>query len=132
MSPTPRVAIIHGPLRAEERLLFAEFNRRGIAFDRIDDRTTVFDLDSGRLDYDIAIGRSVSQQRTFHTLTILDAWGIPTINQPSVIEICNDKLRSSAAFSAAWLSASALFASLRAWARAPAHASRWDSSPLSR
>lgn len=103
MRPAPRVAIVHGPLRAEERLLFAELTRRGIAFDRIDDRNTVFDLDGGRMQYDVAIGRSVSQQRTFHTLAILDAWRIPTINRPSVIEICNDKLRSSAAFTAAGL-----------------------------
>ena len=41
MEPTPRIGVIHDRLRAEERLLFAEFARRGIAVERIDDRQTV-------------------------------------------------------------------------------------------
>jgi [lysine-biosynthesis-protein LysW]--L-2-aminoadipate ligase len=103
MHPAPRVAVVHGPLRAEERLLFAEIARRGLSCVRIDDRGVVFDLGGGPPEYDVAIGRSVSQQRTFHTLTIMDAWGIPAINRPQVIEVCNDKLRSSAAFAASGL-----------------------------
>ncbi|HUY99342.1 MAG TPA: lysine biosynthesis protein LysX [Thermomicrobiaceae bacterium] len=103
MNRTPRVAVVHAQLRAEERLLFAELARRGIVPDRIDDRTAILDLTDPRRDYDVAIGRSVSQQRTLHTLAILEAWGVPTLNRPDVIAVCNDKLRSSAAFAAGGL-----------------------------
>jgi [lysine-biosynthesis-protein LysW]--L-2-aminoadipate ligase len=99
----PRIAVIHDRLRAEERLLFAEFERRGISCDRIDDRTTIVDVTGRPWDYDVVIGRSVSQQRTVHLLSILDAWGIPTLNRPDVVAICNDKLRSSALFAGAGL-----------------------------
>ncbi|MBX5446400.1 lysine biosynthesis protein LysX [Sphaerobacter sp.] len=99
----PRVAVVHGPLRAEERLLFAEFARRGIEVARIDDRRAVVDLTGRPWDYDVVIGRSVSQQRTLHTLAIAEGWGIPTLNRSEVVALCNDKLRTSAAIARAGL-----------------------------
>jgi [lysine-biosynthesis-protein LysW]--L-2-aminoadipate ligase len=95
---TPRIGVIHDRLRAEERLLFAEFVRRGISVERIDDRTSVVDITGDCWDFDVVIGRGVSQQRTLHLLSIIDAWGIPTLNRPDVIALCNDKLRTSALF----------------------------------
>jgi [lysine-biosynthesis-protein LysW]--L-2-aminoadipate ligase len=99
----PRVAIIHGPLRAEERLLCAELERRGIDYARIDDRRIVLDLD--RPDdwrrYVVVIARGVAQQRTFHTVTALEALGVPVVNRAAVLELCNDKVRTTAALSAA-------------------------------
>ena len=100
---TPRIGIIHDRLRAEERLLFAEFARRSIPVERIDDRAAVVDLTGPSWEYDVVIGRGVSQQRTLHLLSILDAWGIPTLNRPDVISVCNDKLRTSALFRRAGL-----------------------------
>ncbi|MDI3341284.1 MAG: lysine biosynthesis protein LysX [Sphaerobacter sp.] len=99
----PRVAVVHGPLRAEERLLFAEFARRGIDCTRIDDRSAVVDLTGRPWDVDVVIGRSVSQQRTLHTLAIAEGWGIPTLNRSAVVALCNDKLRTSAALARAGL-----------------------------
>ncbi len=103
MFETPRIGIIHDRLRAEERLLFAEFERRGIDIERIDDRNAVVDLTGDHWPFDVVIGRGVSQQRTLHLLSILDAWGVPTLNRPEVIALCNDKLRSSAVFRRAGL-----------------------------
>jgi [lysine-biosynthesis-protein LysW]--L-2-aminoadipate ligase len=101
MSRTPRVAIIHGPLRAEERLLFAEFDRRGVTCDRFDDRRFVLDpTDRSAWDYDVVLARSVAQQRTFHTVTVLEALAVPVVNPSRVLEVCNDKLRTSAALAA--------------------------------
>ncbi len=101
---TPRIGVIHDRLRAEERLLFAEFARRGIPVERIDDRTSTIDITGDRWHFDAVIGRGVSQQRTLHLLSILDAWGVPTLNRPDVIAICNDKLRTSVLFRRAGLS----------------------------
>src|SRR5687767_6224881 len=100
MLSQPRVAIVYGPLRVEERLLFAELERRGIAYDALDDRQLVFNLDDAaerNWPYDVVIARGVAQQRTFHTVTVLEALGIPVVNPPGVLEVCNDKLRTSAA-----------------------------------
>lgn len=103
---TPRVAIIRDRQRAEERLLFAEFARRGIEAMPIDDRNLILDPNNPasptqtELFPDIVIGRSVSQQRTFHSLAVYRAWGVPVLNDPDVINTCNDKLLSSAALAA--------------------------------
>jgi [lysine-biosynthesis-protein LysW]--L-2-aminoadipate ligase len=102
MSTSTRVAIVHGPLRAEERLLFAELERRSVPYDRIDDRRLVLDVcDSTAWDYDVVIARSVAQQRTFHTVSVLEALGVPVVNPSHVLERCNDKLRTSALLAAA-------------------------------
>lgn len=103
MFSNPRIGVIHDRLRAEERLLFAEFDRRGVAVERIDDRTSTIDITGERWHFDAVIGRGVSQQRTLHLLSILDAWGVPTLNRPDVIAVCNDKLRTSALFRRAGL-----------------------------
>ncbi|RIK47243.1 MAG: lysine biosynthesis protein LysX [Chloroflexi bacterium] len=102
MSHSPRVAIVHGQLRAEERLLFAELDRRGIAYDRLDDRRFVLDLSTpAAWPYDVVLARSVAQQRTFHTVSVLEGLGIPVVNSSHVLERCNDKLRTSATLAAA-------------------------------
>jgi [lysine-biosynthesis-protein LysW]--L-2-aminoadipate ligase len=104
MATPPRIAIVFGPLRVEERLLFAELDRRGLRYDAIDDRQRSFSLDdTAALDwpYDVVVARGVAQQRTFHTVTVLESLGIPVVNPSTVLECCNDKLRSTAALLAA-------------------------------
>jgi [lysine-biosynthesis-protein LysW]--L-2-aminoadipate ligase len=103
IAPEPRIAVIHDRLRAEEQALFGELARRGLTVDRIDDRRAVVDLNGAPWPYDAVIGRGVSQQRTLHLLSVLDAWGVPTLNRPEVIATCNDKVRSSARFAGAGL-----------------------------
>lgn len=97
----PRVAIIHGRLRVEERLLRDAFANRAIACDLIDDRTMILNPSQIWSNYDVIVARGVSQQRTFHAVTMLEAMGVPVVNPSSVLEICNDKVRTSAALAAA-------------------------------
>ena len=103
----PRVALLHGPLRVEERLLVEEFARRGVTCQRIDDRRLIFDLDAPGwdvdVDVDVVLARGVAQQHTFHAVTLLEAREVPVVNTSGVLELCNDKLRTSAALAAAGL-----------------------------
>jgi [lysine-biosynthesis-protein LysW]--L-2-aminoadipate ligase len=101
--PTARIAIDYGPLRVEERLLFEELERRGIQYDRIDGRHSIHDLEARAGRYDAVLLRGVSQQRTFHTATILEAQGVPVINTSEVLERSNDKIRTSALLARAGL-----------------------------
>lgn len=102
MTATIRIALTYGPLRVEERLLFAELDRRGVAWDAIDDRSLTVSLaDPSAWPYDAVLARGVGQQRTFHTATMLEAAGIPVVNASAVLECCNDKLRTSAALARA-------------------------------
>jgi [lysine-biosynthesis-protein LysW]---L-2-aminoadipate ligase len=101
--PQPRVALLHGPLRVEERLLITELELRGVNCQRIDDRRLIFDLDAPSWNVDVVLARGVAQQHTFHLVSLLEARGLPVVNASSVLELCNDKLRTSAALAAAGL-----------------------------
>jgi [lysine-biosynthesis-protein LysW]--L-2-aminoadipate ligase len=105
-----RMALVYGPLRAEERLLLAEIERRGLHCDLLDDRQLVLPLELPLRgwDYDVVLARGVGQQRTFHLVTLLEAAGIPVVNPTAVLECCNDKLRTSAALARAGLPQPAL------------------------
>ncbi len=103
MSPQPRVAVLYTRLRVEEKWLFAALERRNIPYDRINDRKTQLMLDTPQIwqQYDVVIARNLSYTRSLYTLRVLDSWGIPTVNQAHVVETCGDKLRTSAALTAA-------------------------------
>lgn len=97
----PRVGFIHGPLRQEERLLLSAFDRAQVDVMRIDDRRIQFDIARPMSGIDVALGRSVSQQRTLHALSVFAGWGIPVVNNPRVIAGCNDKIQTSTALAIA-------------------------------
>lgn len=96
MNGTPQIAIVYGRLRVEERLLAAAFERRGIACDLIDERRIILRADDRWDRYDAVLARNVSQLHAVHTVTMLNALGIPVINPLDVLERCNDKVRTSA------------------------------------
>jgi len=103
MSSQPRVAVLYTRLRVEEKWLFAALEQRGVPYDRINDRQTQLMLDNPRAwqQYDVVIARNLSYTRSLYTLRVLDSWGIPTVNKADVVETCGDKLRTSAALTAA-------------------------------
>ena len=96
MNGSLRIAIVFGRLRVEERMLAAAFERRGIACDLIDERRIILRADDRWDRYDIILARNVSQLHAVHTVTMLNAIGIPVINPLDVLERCNDKVRTSA------------------------------------
>ncbi len=99
----PRIAVLYTRLRVEEKWLFAALERRGIPFDRINDRQAALMLHHPEQwqRYDVVIARNLSYTRMLYTLRVLEAWGVPTVNTAAVVETCGDKLRTSAALQAA-------------------------------
>jgi [lysine-biosynthesis-protein LysW]--L-2-aminoadipate ligase len=78
-------------------------DRRGLAYDRLDERELSFDLQRPERwqQYDVVLERSLSFGRGLAALRVLNAWGIPTVNTAAVAELCGDKLATSAALHAA-------------------------------
>ncbi|MCS7295630.1 MAG: lysine biosynthesis protein LysX [Dehalococcoidia bacterium] len=91
-----RVGIVYGLLRTEERLLIAALEQRGAVVERVLDRTMRLEVTAPPPQYDVVVGRSVSQQRGLHVASVFEAWGIPVVNSTRVLEVCNDKLRTTA------------------------------------
>ncbi|HEY7414978.1 MAG TPA: lysine biosynthesis protein LysX, partial [Ktedonobacteraceae bacterium] len=90
-----RLAVLTSRIRVEEKLLFEAMRQRAIDFDVIDDGELLLDLaqpaDMWR-QYDAVLCRSVSQSRGLAIAYVLEQWGIPVFNPPTVTSTCNDKL----------------------------------------
>jgi len=94
-----KIGVLYSRVRAEEKLLFEALDARGIAYDRIDDREVIFDLQnpSPWRQYDVVLERCINHSRALNALKILNDWCIPTVNTAHVASICGDKLATSTA-----------------------------------
>ena len=94
-----KIAVIHSRVRVEEKWIFEALQQRGVAFDRIDDRTACFDLSKPEpwRQYGAVLERSMSYVRGLYATQILNAMGVPTVNMAHVAAVCGDKLVTSAA-----------------------------------
>jgi [lysine-biosynthesis-protein LysW]---L-2-aminoadipate ligase len=93
-----KIGVLYSRVRVEEKWIFNALEKRGIDFDRLDDRTVYFDLeDSDRWrQYDAVLERSISYTAGLNALRILNAFGVLTVNTAAVSEACGDKLTTSA------------------------------------
>jgi [lysine-biosynthesis-protein LysW]--L-2-aminoadipate ligase len=95
-----RLAILTSRVRVEEKMLVEALQRRAVEFEIIDDGGLLLDLaqpDERWRDYDAVLCRSVSQSRGLAVLHVLEHWGIPVFNAPTVTATCNDKLLTTLA-----------------------------------
>ncbi len=94
-----KIGVLMTRLRIEEKWLFESLEKRGIDYEKIDDREAKFDLNHpGEWDhYSVVLERSISYGRGLYACKILNGWGIPTVNTSAVEDTCGDKLWTSAA-----------------------------------
>jgi [lysine-biosynthesis-protein LysW]--L-2-aminoadipate ligase len=93
-----KIGVLYSRVRVEEKWIFGAMEKRGIDYDRLDDRAIHFDLDKPEQwkQYDAVLERSISYNSGLYALRMLNAMGVPTANTASVAEICGDKLMTSA------------------------------------
>jgi len=98
-----KIGILLSRVRAEEKWLFEALEKRGLGYDRLDDRRVQFDLANPGAwqKYDVILERSISFGRGLYATQMLNRWGIPTVNTAQVAATCGDKLLTSAALQAA-------------------------------
>lgn len=103
MAERVKVGILYSRLRVEEKLIFEALEKRGVEYDRIDDRRVHFDLDQPGdwLRFGAVLERSISYARGLYAVRLLNSWGIPTVNLASTAEICGDKAATAATLNAA-------------------------------
>ncbi len=94
-----KIGVIYSRARVEEKLLFDALEKRGLTYDRIDDRDLVFDLEKPEAwqQYDVILERCINHSRALYALKILNDWGIPTVNTAHVADVCGNKLVTSSA-----------------------------------
>jgi [lysine-biosynthesis-protein LysW]--L-2-aminoadipate ligase len=95
-----RIAILASRVRVEEKLLVEALQRRGVAYEIIDDGQLLLDLarpDERWRAFDAALCRGVSQSRALAVSYVLEHWGVPVYNSAQVTATCNDKLLTTLA-----------------------------------
>jgi len=94
-----KLGVLLSRVRVEEKWIFEALDKRGIDYDKIDDRSVHFDLsDPGHWrDYDVVLERSLSYTNGLYATRVLNAWGVPTVNMANVAETCGDKLVTTTA-----------------------------------
>jgi [lysine-biosynthesis-protein LysW]--L-2-aminoadipate ligase len=94
-----KIGILLSRVRVEEKWLFEALDRRGVDYDKLDDREIQFNLHipGPWAQYAVVLERSLSYGRGLYACKVLNAWGIPTVNTAAVADTCGDKLATSAA-----------------------------------
>jgi [lysine-biosynthesis-protein LysW]--L-2-aminoadipate ligase len=93
-----RIGVLYSRVRVEEKWIFAALERRGLDYERLDDRLVHFDLNDPEpwRQYDAILERSISYNNGLYACRIFNSWNIPTVNSAAVAEACGDKLITSA------------------------------------
>lgn len=93
-----KIGVLYSRVRVEEKWIFSAMEKRGIDYERLDDRAISFDLENPQpwQAFDAVLERSISYNSGLYALRILNAFGVPTVNTAQVAEICGDKLSTSA------------------------------------
>ena len=101
----PKIGVLYSRVRVEEKWLFAALDKRGVDYERLDDRVAIFDLARSESwqRFDAILIRSISFTRGLYASRMLNGWGIPTVNMAAVAEVCGDKPATAAAIAKAGL-----------------------------
>lgn len=97
MSRAPRIGVLCSRIRVEEKLLFDELERRGISYEKLDDRELILDLHQKPGDWDVVLERCINHSRALYSLKALNDWGIRTVNRYEVALTCGDKFLTTQA-----------------------------------
>jgi [lysine-biosynthesis-protein LysW]--L-2-aminoadipate ligase len=92
-----RIGILCSRIRVEEKLVFEALERRGLAYELIDDRVLVLDMQNRSLEYDVILERCINHSRALYALRILEDWGLRCVNSYAVADTCGNKLLTTSA-----------------------------------
>ena len=95
MSNGFRLGLFYTIVRPEERALLEAATRQGVRIDRLHDEGQTFDLDPPSDRSDVVLNRSISHSRALYAARFYDHYGIPTVNEPAVVEVSGDKVLAS-------------------------------------
>jgi len=89
------LGILHSTIREEEKLILTAAKKRGLKTQLIDIREEVFNPLLYRVNFDLALERSVSTVKGLYATKFLESLGITVINSSEVATICGDKFLTS-------------------------------------
>jgi [lysine-biosynthesis-protein LysW]---L-2-aminoadipate ligase len=100
---TAEVAVLASRIRADEKRILTELDRRSVGYDVVDTRTLRTLLDSPRPRWNAVLVREIGHTRALYAARCLEALGVAAVNGSAAIETCGDKWRTSLALREAGL-----------------------------
>lgn len=86
------VAFVASRIRMEEKLMLAALERRGVAYEQLDERSIAMPLERGDSPYGAVLNRSISNTRSLYVAHLFEALGVPVVNGSAVVATCGDKV----------------------------------------
>ncbi len=96
-----RIALLHSTIRKEEKLIIESAERRKVDVKLVDIRKEIFNPFDFRIDFDIALERSVSTVKGDYAVAFLEFCGVPVLNNSRIARVCEDKFLTSLVLSKA-------------------------------
>ncbi len=91
------LGILHTTIRADEKLLIAAAEQKGVTVKLVDVRTEILHPATYKPDFDIALERCVSTVKGTYATHFLEAMGITVVNGSAIASVCEDKFLTSLA-----------------------------------
>src|SRR5262249_16131125 len=81
VSSPPTVGVLLSRVRVEEKMLLEDLDRRHVPYRTIDDQELVLEVEKKpALGVDVVLERCIQHSRALYALSVLNTWGIPTVN----------------------------------------------------
>ena len=89
------LGILHSTIRADEKFILEAAKKHNVEVNLVDIRNEIFNPDTYKPNYRIALERSVSTVKGTYAVNFLESLGVKVINNSSVSNICQDKFITS-------------------------------------
>lgn len=91
----PIIGIFHSTIRTDEKLILEAVEKKGAKVKLIDIRNEIFDPQVYKVNFDVALERSISTVKGMYATDFLESLGIKVINSSATARICEDKFLTS-------------------------------------
>lgn len=85
-----KLGMLYERIRKDEKLLIETAKRKGARVELINDKEVVFNLENG-FDYDVVLERCLNHLTAMYAVTILNSFGIRTVNSGETAQTCGSK-----------------------------------------
>ena len=89
------IGLLHSTIRGDEKLILEAAKKRKVGIKLIDVRTEIFNPLTYKINFDVALVRSVSIVKGTYAANFFETFGVSVVNSSSVTHICEDKFYTS-------------------------------------
>lgn len=86
-----KLGILYERIRKDEKLLIEAAKKQGLAVNLLHDKDIIFKLEKKEFDLDIVLERCINHLSAKYAMTILNGFGITTVNSSEAADICGSK-----------------------------------------